>query len=124
MSYSDGSLGSYSFSETADRDGKFYCVFVKAKHFPRFKTPYDLVFNLQCGVLLHGLEETLLPTGGQGECEVAVRRLGEGGQRRESVPHQRHKHGQHTQQQPGGLHGQTARPDVQQSQPLLQLLES
>lgn len=67
---------------------------------------YDLIFNFQGGIFLHSLVETLLSTGGQSECEVAVQRLREGRQHHKPLRNQSNKHGQDAQQHPGCLHGQ------------------
>lgn len=65
----------------------------------------DLIFDLQRGISLHGLVETLPPAGGESESEVTIQGLREAGQHHQPVREQSHKHGQNTQDQPGHLHG-------------------
>lgn len=53
----------------------------------------NLVFNLQRGIFLHSLVETLLSPSGESKCEVAVRRLGKGGQHYKPFRDHSDKHG-------------------------------
>lgn len=61
---------------------------------PLMRDFYDLIFNLQRGIFLHGLVETFLTTGGQSECEVAVQRLREGSHK--PLREESNKHAQDT----------------------------
>lgn len=67
----------------------------------------NLIFNLQRGIFLHSLEETLLSAGGERKGEVAVGRLRKGGPRHTPFPDHGDKRGLDAEKQTEEFHGRT-----------------